>query len=257
MRKNLLVKTLLIGALCGTLYLSGCGSDKEKDSATETVKQTEVQNDKEDNAGESDSDSGVTEFTLTEDGGYIIPGKVIEEKENEYRIYDTGFFEILGGEGNDLSMGMYASQYKFIKNKGADKIVISCANINKMAGYENFSYELYIVGDTKISQDAFRDNDSLTKVYIYSNAGEISNYAFYRCTNLREAVLGSGVEVIDSLSFSECKSLKDISFSEGLKEIKGSAFAGCTSILYVTIPASAKDGVSENVFPNYTEIEYK
>jgi hypothetical protein len=130
-------------------------------------------------------------------------------------------------------------------------------DIKKMAGYDNFSYELYIVGDTKISEDAFRDNDSLTKVYIYSKAGEISDYAFYRCTNLREAVLGSGVEVINSLSFAECKSLKDISFSEGLKEIKGSAFAGCTSLLYVTIPASAKDGVSENVFPNYTEIEYK
>ena len=62
---------------------------------------------------------------------------------------------------------------------------------------------------------------------------------------------------MDNFSFAESKSLKDISFSEGLKEIKGSAFAGCTSLLYVTIPASAKDGVSENVFPNYTEIEYK
>lgn len=51
--------------------------------------------------------------------------------------------------------------------------------------------------------------------------------------------------------------MKDISFSEGLKEIKGHAFDGCTSLLYVTIPASAKDGVAENVFPNYTEIEYK
>ena len=63
--------------------------------------------------------------------------------------------------------------------------------------------------------------------------------------------------MINSLSFGECKSLKDISFSEGLKEIKGHAFDGCTSLLYVTIPASAKDGVAEYVFPNYTEIEYK
>jgi hypothetical protein len=46
-------------------------------------------------------------------------------------------------------------------------------------------------------------------------------------------------------------------FAEYNTITKGKAFAGCTSLLYVTIPASAKDGVSENVFPNYTEIEYK
>ena len=68
--------------------------------------------------------------------------------------------------------------------------------------------------------------------------GNISFYAFYRCTGLTDITIGNGVTEIMDYAFYGCTGLTRITIGNGVEDICGSAFDGCVGLTSVTIPDS-------------------
>lgn len=63
-----------------------------------------------------------------------------------------------------------------------------------------------------------------------SHHGNIGNYAFQGCTNLKTATIGKGGSSIGLSAFNACYKLKGIVIPEGVRTINTSTFQGCSSL---------------------------
>ena len=105
---------------------------------------------------------------------------------------------------------------------------------------------------TKIGEEAFWCNDTITSVFIPASVEEIGRRAFSLCRNLANVeiaegtalktipgscfeetkiesiVIPEGVETIGSLAFWKCASLKSVVFPSTIKSIAETAFIGCS-----------------------------
>ncbi|HJA02162.1 MAG TPA: leucine-rich repeat domain-containing protein [Candidatus Gallimonas gallistercoris] len=82
---------------------------------------------------------------------------------------------------------------------------------------------------------------------------EIGNYAFLRCTSLKEAVIPQSVTSIGSSAFNYCTSLKEIVIPEGVISISNSALNYCTSLKEVVIPQSVTS-IGDSAFDGCDEL---
>jgi len=94
---------------------------------------------------------------------------------------------------------------------------------------------------TRIEEDAFAMQDSLTSVVIPESVTEIGNHAFDGCTSLIRVTIPESVIVIGEVAFGDCTSLTSVTIPEGVTEIGNSAFYGCTSLTSLSLPASITD----------------
>lgn len=83
---------------------------------------------------------------------------------------------------------------------------------------------------TGLAINAFKDNKVITSVVINAAIGEISNDAFYGCSNLESVVLPDTVEKLGERAFYRCGKLSDINISGKIKDIKTNAFYMCESL---------------------------
>ena len=86
-----------------------------------------------------------------------------------------------------------------------------------------------------IGASVFKDNTSITAVYIPITTKTIDSQAFYGCTNLTDVLIGSSVETIGAAAFNGCTSLEWLSLSY-VKTIQQSAFLRCPNLQSLTIP---------------------
>lgn len=91
---------------------------------------------------------------------------------------------------------------------------------------------------TKIGNDAFSGNTSLTRVVMPDSVREIDYQAFEGCTNLQSVVMSESVRTIGSSAFSGCKRLEDISLPARLSSLGSGVFAGCNSLSDVVIDSN-------------------
>ncbi|MCH5154763.1 MAG: leucine-rich repeat protein [Clostridiales bacterium] len=82
----------------------------------------------------------------------------------------------------------------------------------------------------------FRDNSTVTSVYIPSNVNAVGVEAFYGCENLETATVEDGVNVICESAFSGCVSLKEFTFPSGIETVSDEVFSGCSSLETVVLP---------------------
>jgi hypothetical protein len=89
-----------------------------------------------------------------------------------------------------------------------------------------------------IGSEAFRDCDTLIKIYIPRSVKEIRKNAFECCIHMEtvEFAETSALKRIDDCAFYRCGSLKGIKFPHGLETIGNSAFELCTSLTSIDIP---------------------
>lgn len=126
---------------------------------------------------------------------------------------------------------------------------------------------------TRLSMDSFHSGfmgaSNMTHCSLPQTISEFEDYAFERCTKLKEIILPQNitiipygcfryctslskidipdnVELINDGAFSHCTSLSDIKLPSRLKVIGSSAFEGCTSLTYIDIPEGTEQIGIEN-----------
>ena len=111
----------------------------------------------------------------------------------------------------------------------------------------NFTYEGTTYNVVGITNNAFRNNESITSITIPSSITNIGEYAFYSCTSLKSVTVtnsGSGTteanseKSIGNYAFSSCLNLTSITIPDGVTNIGEHAFSMCTSLTSITIPNS-------------------
>ena len=122
-----------------------------------------------------------------------------------------------------------------------------------------------------ISNGAFKNCNSLSKVTIKSNASSvhrltIEEKAFYRCISLKDIVLSSNVTEIGNEAFSGCVSLSKLELPDSLTKL-GSMVIANTSISSMTIPKNIKSSGDVSIYgwhkgalgncPSLTEIIFE
>ena len=78
--------------------------------------------------------------------------------------------------------------------------------------------------------------ETITTVVIDLGVTNISNFAFYGCTNLTSVTIPLSVTSIGGNAFQNCKSLQSVTIPYGVTSIGQSAFMGCASLQSVAIP---------------------
>ena len=77
--------------------------------------------------------------------------------------------------------------------------------------------------------------------------GEIAQYAFSGCKNLRQATLGDQTSSIGNYAFSGCSSLPALTIPNSVKTLGVGAFSGCTELSQISIPKSVAS-IKDNAF---------
>lgn len=85
-----------------------------------------------------------------------------------------------------------------------------------------------------ISDNAFKDNTTITKITLPDSVWLIGNGAFSGCTALESVTFGSGLTTIRYQAFAECTTLEHVSFPDSLRELGNKALAGCSSLKTVS-----------------------
>lgn len=93
---------------------------------------------------------------------------------------------------------------------------------------------------TKIQDNAFKNNDKVTRIIVGKNITEIGKNAFAGCENLERIVIGKKVERIGSKAFKNCKSLNVIEIKSkklNAKNIAEDAFKNVKKGTKIVVPA--------------------
>ena len=88
---------------------------------------------------------------------------------------------------------------------------------------------------TKIADNAFKNNKTVTGVTIGSNIKTIGKNAFYNCTKLKAVKIGNNVTTIGSNAFYKCTSLTGVIIPSKVAKIDKQAFYGCKKLKSITI----------------------
>lgn len=91
-----------------------------------------------------------------------------------------------------------------------------------------------------VTESAFMNNTSLTKVVLPSTVTSIGNMAFYNCSLLEEVNIPEGVKVLPKACFSGCKALKKVDLPSALTSVGVHCFRGCSGLTELKLPSSLR-----------------
>ena len=108
---------------------------------------------------------------------------------------------------------------------------------------------------TKIADNAFKNNKTVTKVTVGSNIKTIGKNAFYKCTKLKTVKIGKNVTTIGSNAFKGCTSLTSVTLPSKATKIGANAFSGCKKLKTIKIASTklSSKTVSKNAFKGITK----
>ena len=108
---------------------------------------------------------------------------------------------------------------------------------------------------TKIADNAFKNNKTVTKVTVGSNIKTIGKNAFYKCTKLKTVKIGKNVTTIGSNAFKGCTSLTSVTLPSKATKIGANAFNGCKKLKTIKITSTklSSKTVSKNAFKGLTK----
>ena len=108
---------------------------------------------------------------------------------------------------------------------------------------------------TKIDDNAFKNNKTVTKVTVGSNIKTIGKNAFYKCTKLKTVKIGKNVTTIGSNAFKGCTSLTSVTLPSKATKIGANAFNGCKKLKTIKIASTklSSKTVSKNAFKGITK----
>lgn len=108
---------------------------------------------------------------------------------------------------------------------------------------------------TKIADNAFKNNKTVTKVTVGSNIKTIGKNAFYKCTKLKTVKIGKNVTEVGANAFKGCSSLTSVTLPSKATKIGANAFNGCKKLKTIKITSTklTSKTVSKNAFKGLTK----
>ena len=92
-----------------------------------------------------------------------------------------------------------------------------------------------------ISEQAFKECNSITKIILPATVKNIDRYAFANCALVTEIVIPATIQTIGDAAFTGCTRLTTLDLSAAtIKEIPYHAFNNCSSLTSLSIPASVE-----------------
>lgn len=93
-----------------------------------------------------------------------------------------------------------------------------------------------------------KENTTLKTVNIQADITEISDCAFYLCSELTSVTIPEGVKSIGGFAFFGCKKLQNLTLPSTVDNIGGYAFRDCIALDSVTILSTVRPVIGEKVF---------
>ena len=115
-----------------------------------------------------------------------------------------------------------------------------------------------------IGEEAFKDNDYITKVILPKTVMQINERAFVNCTSLKEVTFTDDMKVTDSAdlnligyrAFYNCTALETVDFTRAKVVTVGNyAFENCTSLKQIINMENAVGTMHDGAFMNCTKLE--
>ena len=108
---------------------------------------------------------------------------------------------------------------------------------------------------TKIDDNAFKNNKTVTKVTVGSNIKTIGKNAFSGATKLKTVSLGKNVTEIGANAFKGCSSLTSVTLPSKATKIGANAFNGCKKLKTIKITSTklSSKTVAKNAFKGLTK----
>lgn len=111
-------------------------------------------------------------------------------------------------------------------------MILMLTNAAMAAGLMRLPAALKVVGE-----EAFRSDDSISRVIIPSKVTEIGKRAFAE-SSIEEIWLNVGLQTIGEGAFEDCAKLKRITLTDGIAIVGKDTFANCTALESVVLPES-------------------
>lgn len=106
----------------------------------------------------------------------------------------------------------------------------------------------------EITDQAFKENHTLTEIYIPGSVRTVGLSAFEGCTALQGAYLDNGVEILEAQAFRGCTALEWIILPDTITRMDEAVFSDCTSLTYFRQPKQIT-AVVPNLLQNCSALE--
>lgn len=175
-------------------------------------------------------------------------------------LYNKDFTEIVyyprnrSGAAEILDSVKVIGEGTFANNSILTSVQIS-ANVveigaNAFNGCQSLSTVTIAEGNNALTLGnyAFSGCTSLTSIVLPDRLSNVSDHAFYLCSNLKTVAMGSNVKSISSYAFAGT-ALETMDIPDSVTEIGANAFDGCYDLVSVSMPASMKV-IGSSIFSN-------
>ena len=215
--------------------------------------------------------AGKRSYTVTFDlnGGTLISGETVQRVTQGQNasppqvVKDGCYFLQWSGSYRQVTKDLELKAiWEYETTPGIEYITSEDSNYCEISGaYKGLTGDVYIGAyhDNKkvlgIRDEAFKDCDRITSVYLLDGILDIGDSAFEGCTSMVSIEIPSTVKSLGANVFKNCESLEKVTLPQGLVEIVSNAFDGCDSLKEIILPESLQK-MGANVFTAAEMIVY-
>lgn len=172
----------------------------------------------------------------------VIPASVIEIGSTAF--HDCENLQVFTvAEENPV----YCVKNGLLLDKG-EKVLIRCPS-GRYGEVTDIPDTVFLISDA-----AFADCSSLSKIELPISVLSIGAMAFSNCQSLSEVIVPSGVQTLPDSAFADCIALQRVTLSEGLTNISVAAFRNCTALQEVQLPDTL-ESIKSNAFENCSSLQ--
>lgn len=172
----------------------------------------------------------------------VIPASVIEIGSTAF--HDCENLQVFTvAEENPV----YCVKNGLLLDKG-EKVLIRCPS-GRYGEVTDIPNTVFLISDA-----AFADCSSLSKIELPVSVLSIGAMAFSNCQSLSEVIVPSGVQTLPDSAFADCIALQRVTLSEGLTNISVAAFKNCTALQEVQLPDTL-ESIKSNAFENCSSLQ--
>ncbi len=172
----------------------------------------------------------------------VIPASVIEIGSTAF--HDCENLQVFTvAEENPV----YCVKNGLLLDKG-EKVLIRCPS-GRYGEVTDIPDTVFLISDA-----AFADCSSLSKIELPVSVLSIGAMAFSNCQSLSEVIVPSGVQILPDSAFADCIALQRVTLSEGLTNISVAAFKNCTALQEVQLPDTL-ESIKSNAFENCSSLQ--